>query len=223
LISLLYRVRKKMRLGFDFQSPDKNAFHTYFFSLMGQGTGSLKGRLQVPDRSLLFYTGLLSTQPRSMIGLEYLLKDFFQVPVRGVQFRGRWYNLEDSQTTRIGRFGKNRRLGQDIVLGTRVWDQERMFHLAVGPLTLRQFEDFLPLNPGFKHLTEIVRFYTGDEFDFKINLLLKAPEVPASRLSSRRGPRLGWTSWLRTHFFRHDDDQVTISADYQPIAHETSS
>jgi len=217
LISLLYRVRKKMRLGFDFKSPHQDQFHRYFYSLGGLGTGWLRGRLGVPDRSLLFYTGLLALQPRSMAGLEFILTDFLGVSVKGKQFRGRWYNLEDSQTTRIGGLnGKNSSLGVNMVLGQRVWDQERTFRLVVGPLTFRQFEDLLPIHDGFTPLCEVTRFYTGDEFDFDIQLVLRAIEVPASRISSRQGPRLGWTSWLRTRFFRHDDDQVVLSPNYAP-------
>ena len=217
LISLLYRVRKTMRLGFDFKSPDRDPFHRFFYCLGGLGTGWLRGRMQAPDRSLLYYTGLLAMQPRSMAGLEAILSDFFGVPVQGRAYRGKWYNLEDTQVTRIGGWrGQNRTLGVNAVLGGRVWDQERTFRLVLGPLTFRQFEDFLPINDGFTHLCELTRFYTGDEFDYDIQLVLRAVEVPASRLSARHGPRLGWTSWLRTRFFRRDDDQVVLSPGYQP-------
>lgn len=216
LISLLYRVRKTMRLGFDNKEPGVNAFNGYFLSLMGLGTGGLKNRMKSPDKSLLYYTGLLALKPRSLAGLENIASHFFNVRVKGKSLTGRWYNLEDDQLTSIGIFGKNRSLGQNIVLGRKVWDQERSFRLVVGPLSYRQFEDFLPINPGFLHLCEITRFYTGDEFDFDVQLILKSPEVPASRLSSRQGPRLGWTSWLRTRFFRNDDDQVVLSPNSIP-------
>lgn len=223
LISLLYRVRKKMRLGFDFASPGKDPFTPYFFSLMGLGTRGLDKRFQFPERCLLYYTGLLALKPRSMAGLESLATDFFGVPVRGKMYTGRWYNLEADQLTAIGSFGRNRSLGVNTVLGGKVWDQERAFRLIVGPLTFRQFEDFLPINPGFRNLCEITRFYTGDEFDFDVQLKLNAAEVPASRLSSRMGPRLGWTSWLRTRFFKNDDDQVTLSPDRMPQTAQTDS
>ncbi len=221
LISLLYRVRKKMRLGFDFASPGQDPFTPYFFSLMGLGTPGLKNRFQFPEKSLLFYTGLLALKPRSLAGLESLASDFFGVPVKGSLFKGRWYTLEEDQLTSIGTFGKNRSLGLNTVLGSKVWDQERAFRLTVGPLTFRQFEDFLPINPGFKNLCEVTRFYTGDEFDFDVQLKLNAPEVPASRLSSKMGPRLGWTSWLRTRFFKNDDDQVILSPDRTPATSQT--
>ncbi len=216
LISLLYRVRKKMRLGFDFKEPGSDPFNSFFFSIMGLGTKGLKERMQSPDKCLLFYTGLLALKPRSLAGLENIASHFFNVRVKGKPLIGRWYNLEEDQLTTLGRFGHNRSLGQNTVLGRKVWDQERSFRLVVGPLTKKQFENFLPIGAGFQHLCDMARFYTGDEYDFDIQLKLKAPEVPASRLSSRQGPRLGWTSWLRTRFFRSDDDQVVLSPNRTP-------
>lgn len=42
LISLLYRARKKTRIGFDFKAPDQDQFHNYLYSLMGMSTPGLK-------------------------------------------------------------------------------------------------------------------------------------------------------------------------------------
>jgi type VI secretion system protein ImpH len=212
LVSLMYRVRKLHRLGLDFTPPDQTPVARYLFALMGLGTPGLQGRMQVKDRALLSYTGLVAQHPRSMIGLELLLTDYFQVKVAGEQFHGRWYPLEEDQLTTIGLSGQNQRLGRGAVLGTRVWEQQGTFALRLGPLTLAQFLDFLPIGRGFQSLCALTRFYVGHELEFGFRLTLQAGEVPESRLSVTNGPRLGWTSWLKTREFSEDDTQVRLTS-----------
>ena len=93
LVSLLYRTVKTRRIAFDFDSPEKGKFARCLFSLMGLGTDGLRNRMNIKDRGLLFYAGILAQQPRSMCGLEAILSDYFRVPVKGKQFIGKWYAL----------------------------------------------------------------------------------------------------------------------------------
>jgi hypothetical protein len=81
-----------------------------------------------------------------------------------------------------------------VVLGTQVWDQQARFEIRLGPLSLPDFESFLPTEWRFGALCDLVRFYVRDEFEFNIRLILKADEIPAVTLSSE--PALSWTSWL---------------------------
>ncbi|MBW1766818.1 MAG: type VI secretion system baseplate subunit TssG [Deltaproteobacteria bacterium] len=211
LISLMYRVRKKHRIGFEFKSPEHSHFARYLFSLMGLGTKGLQGRMKVEDRALLFHTSYLAQQPRSMIGLESLLSDYFKVKVKGIQFCGQWHLLEKDQISYIGISGQNQILGLNAVAGTRVWDQQGKFAICIGPLTLRDFLDFLPIGDVFTPLCELTRFYVGTELDFEVRLILKGDEVPESRLAGKDGPRLGWTSWLKTRRFQDEYAQVRLS------------
>jgi type VI secretion system protein ImpH len=208
LAELLYQVRQHHRIGLTDCIPAASPVARYLFALLGLGTEGLRGRLGVSDRALLWYTGLLACQPRSMAGLEILLSDYFQVPVRGASLCGRWYPLAADQTTRLGVTGQNQHLGQGVVLGTQVWEQDAAFALWLGPLTLQQFLDFLPTGRGFQPLCALTRFYVGQEFASMFYLTLPAAEVPASRLSASQGPRLGWTSWLKTR--EADTTEATV-------------
>jgi len=76
--------------------------------------------------------------------------------------------------------------------------------------------EFLPIGLRFAPLIEITRFYAGREMDFEINLIIKALEVPPLRLSAASGPRLGWTSWIKTADFANDDSQVVLN----PVTYE---
>jgi len=73
---------------------------------------------------------------------------------------------------------------------------------------------FVPLGSAYKPLSEFARLFAGLEFEFDLQLVLKAEEVPFTVLEGNndQGPRLGWTSWLKTNEFTKDDDQVVIKA-----------
>jgi type VI secretion system protein ImpH len=212
LLSLMYRIRKMSRLGMEIKSPDEIPFASHLLSLMGLGMKSLQGRMKVQDRAFLYYSGLITQKPHSMIGLERMLSHYFGVIVKSRQFRGRWHALEHDQWTVIGISGQNQVLGESVLLGSRVWDQQTKFQLVIGPVKFKVFEEFLPTGSRFRPLVEMTRFYAGRGLDFEINLIMKALDVPPARLSVSSGPRLGWTSWIKTKEFTEDDAQVILAA-----------
>jgi type VI secretion system protein ImpH len=196
LVSLLYRIRKHHRVGIDVAGPGKDQISDYLYSFIGLGTPNLQGRMHVRDRALLYYAGLLAQQPRSMVGLERLLADYFQVKVNSRQFSGAWCDLEESQLTAIGVKGRNQRLGRDaVILGSRVWDPHARFEIHLGPLSLEEFTCFLPTGWAFGALCDLIQFYVKNEFDFSIRLILKAAEIPSTKLTAEQ-PELSWTTWL---------------------------
>jgi type VI secretion system protein ImpH len=204
LISLLYRIRKMHRIGLEDEPPGQDKISKYLFSLIGLGTDGLMGRMMVRDRSLLHYAGLLSQQPRSIIGLERILSDYFKVEVKGQQFVGGWYDLEESQWTKIGMTsGQNNVLGEGaVVVGTRVWDRQAKIEIHLGPLTYQQFLNFIPTGWGYRSLCDLTRFYLGDTLDVNFRLILKGKEIPPPMLGMLDEPMLGWTSWLTVQHAR---------------------
>jgi type VI secretion system protein ImpH len=201
LISLLYRIRKIHRIGLEDEPPGQDKISKYLFSIIGLGTDGLMGRMMVRDRSLLHYAGLLSQQPRSIVGLERILSDYFKVKVKGHQFVGGWYDLDESQWTKIGeKSGQNNVLGKGaVVVGKRVWDQQAKIEIHLGPLTYQQFPSFIPTGWGYRALCDLTRFYLGDTLDVSFRLILKGEEIPLPVLGMINEPVLGWTSWLTSH------------------------
>jgi type VI secretion system protein ImpH len=59
----------------------------------------------------------------------------------------------------------------------------------------------LPDGSDFAALSSVVRLAAGVEFDFDVQIVLAAAEVPETRLGASQ---LGWTSWLRTQEFREN-------------------
>lgn len=180
LVSLLYRARGAHRPALNRGTPDQGPFAQYLYSLIGQGTEGLRGRMAVPDRVLLNHAGVLAQQPRSLHGLERLLSDHFGVPVRAVPLQGRWLKLDDTQTTRLGL--RNSVLGDGAVLGRRVWDQQAAVTLEIGPLGLEDFRSFLPDGHAARALRDLATFYMGPGTETAVRLRLKPTAVPGTRL-----------------------------------------
>jgi type VI secretion system protein ImpH len=210
LVSLLYRARKKYRPALDSRAPDTGRIAAVVRAFIGLGTPHLADRMDIPDRALLAYAGLLVDSFRSTVGLERIVEDYFGTPVETLPFQGTWQTLDDSDTTRLGVTGRNQRLGESAILGRRIWDAEAGFELRIGPLTFAQFLSFLPNGRAYRALLATVTFYVRAEPGFAFRLVLKKEEVPALRLSAAEGAFLGWTSWLKTRAFAKDDAQVRL-------------
>jgi type VI secretion system protein ImpH len=197
LLSLFYRVRDKARLGFGYRRPDQSPAARYLYAFIGLGTGRLQGRMGVPDRMLLNYAGLLAGRTRSVGALERLLTHALAVPVKVEPLTGRWLTVDAGERTRLGRSGAHNKLGQGAMVGSRVWDVESCFTLRVGAMGWADLASFLPGGGRHAPLVALTRFFIGDSMDFRLHLKVKKAEIPAMRLSSREGARLGWTSILR--------------------------
>jgi type VI secretion system protein ImpH len=211
LIAIFYRARKKYRPALDPGAPDRGRVARVLYALLGLGTPHLAGRLGLPDRSLLAYAGLLADPARSTVGLVRMLEDCFSVAVEVVPFQGRWCALEEEDMTRIGAGGRNHALGGGAVLGRRIWDQAASFELRLGPMPLARFLTFLPGGAAHRAVLAAVRFYVREELGFTLRPILAAAQVPESRIGRAGGPRLGWTSWLKTRQPTRDDSQVRLA------------
>jgi type VI secretion system protein ImpH len=212
MISLFYRVWEKHRFAVAYERGDHDRFTEYLFDLIGLGTPGLRNRLGVPDEGLLYYGGLVAQRPHSSSASAAMLSDYFGVTANIEQFSGQWLSLDEESLTRLGE--RNNELGVNTIAGARVWDNQSKFRLKFGPLTLSQFTAFLPVGSAFGAATRLMRLMAGEEFDFDVQLVLKAKEVPGTVMSTRakRRSMLGWTTWLKTREFVKDDSQVVLSA-----------
>ncbi len=210
LISLFYRVWEKYHFPIAYERTGEDQFTGYLFDLIGMGTNGLRGRLSFKDQGLLFYGGLIAQRPHSATAIGAIVGDYFDVSSNVAQFVGEWLKLGDN-VTRLG--SANSQLGLSTIAGNKVWSDQSKFSVRIGPMNLKKFITFVPVGSAFKPLTEIVRLLVGLEFEFNIQLVLERDEVPFCVLGSdQNGPRLGWTSWLKTLDSVRDDDQVVLSS-----------
>ena len=191
-ISMFYRAWAQAQPTVSLDRPRSDRFAAYTGSLVGLGMPAMLKRDAVADHAKLFYAGLLSRHVRNSDGLAQLLSGFFRIPVRIEQFVGHWLTLPVHDRTRLG--AKAGSLGGGAMLGSSVWDRQHKFRIWIGPLTLAQYESFLPGGSALAKIVAWVRQYVNFELDWDLRLVLLRDAVPQAQLG--KYGRLGWTTWL---------------------------
>lgn len=215
-VSLFYRAWAKYRFPVAYERGQDD-FTGFLFDIIGMGTMGLRGRMDLDDEAMLPYGGLIAQKPHSQNSIENIISDHFQVNARLVQFFGQWIRLGSEDVTRLG--VDNSKLGENAIVGTRIWDQQSKIRIRLGPMNFKRFLAFLPNGTAHRTLRSIVKFMTGIELDFDVQLLLEAVQVPSTILTTRamRRPMLGWSSWLKSVPLGADDDQVILQTAEVPV------
>jgi type VI secretion system protein ImpH len=205
MVSLFYQAWEKYRFTIAYENNEPDRFSHHLMDLIGIGTPGLQKRQAVPDDSLLFYSGLFGLHTRSAVALKQIVADYFDVPVHVEQFIGAWYSLaRDNQCCFESADTISEQLGVGAVVGDEIWNQQSGVRLRLGPLSLRQYVDFLPEGSAYEPLRALTRFFAGDEIDFEVQLVLKRDEVPACELDDESvlvdnvTPQLGWSTWVKS-------------------------
>jgi type VI secretion system protein ImpH len=201
MVSLFYRAWEKHRFYVRYERDQQDRFSQYLMDLIGLGTPGLQRRLAVRDESLLFYSGLLSLQPRSATAMEQILSDYFGVPARVEQFVGAWHRLSGVDQCQVGEpFTASEQVAVGAVVGDAVFDPNSGARVVLGPLTFAQYRQFLPDGNAHATLRALVQHFCNNEVDFEVQLVLHREHIPPCVLdtSAEALPQLGWTTWAKT-------------------------
>ena len=196
LILLFYRAWAQAQSVVSLDRPGDDSFSRYVASLIGIGFPTQRTRDDVPDHAKFANAGHLVRLSRNAEGLASILRGFFGVPIRIVEFCRHWLRLAPGQRTRLGGRGSGSTLGVDAIAGNAVWDGQSRFRIEVGALSLRGYEQLLPGGARFAQLVAWVRNYIGIEFAWDVRLVLDYRAVPKAMLGTYG--RLGWTAWIGT-------------------------
>lgn len=205
ILSYYYRALTKYRVPVAYEqylaskSDKESLVTTALLAVAGMATPGLQRRLEFADELTIEYCQFFGHRPQNAISLCRMLQAYLKLPVEVIQFQGQWLQLasEDKSLmpTRQMPSGQNCRLGQDFIVGDRVWDIQGQFRIRLGPLSLNEFQDLLPHSKKMKQLAQLVRLYVGNQLDFEIQLELLAEDVPELALGSSFS-RLGLNTWL---------------------------
>lgn len=191
-LALFYRAWAQAQPHVNRDRPKDDRFTVYIGSFVGMAPAALRDRDTIPDLAKFFHVGSLIRQVRNPEGLKHILEHFFRVPAKIEEFVGHRMFLHASDRSFLG--GEGAPLGSGAVLGSSVWDRQHKFRIHLGPLTLAQYESFLPGGATLGKLVDWVRMYFGFELDWDVRLQLNQEEVPKLTLGKRQ--RLGFTTWL---------------------------
>lgn len=222
-VSLFYRAWEKYHFFVGYERTHwtdepvaEDAFTKSLHCLVGLGERKLRHRLELDDQNILHYSGFFSNSRPTAVALEAMLHDYFDLPIEVQEFQGRWLRVGSVDRTRIAGIGSradaHNQLGRSALLGRRVWDIQSKFRVRIGPLDYTRFRSFRPGTKSLKTLCQLVRLYTGAEWDFDIRLVLQAQDVPRARLASRTDPSyLGHNTWLHGKPMKSDvEDAVYV-------------
>jgi type VI secretion system protein ImpH len=214
VISFFYRAWEKYRFPVAYERGERDSFSHHLLDLLGLGTEGLQDRQSLRDDALAYYCGLLAAQSRSAAALEQVLSDYFEVTVVIDQFAGAWCRLDPDSQCDLDETPSSpcRQLGVGAVVGDEIWDQQSRVRIKIGPLSLEAYRDFLPDGSAFEPLRDLVRFFSNDEFEFEVQLILKRDEVPACELGAEgdAAPRLGWITWMKSKPFDADREETIL-------------
>jgi type VI secretion system protein ImpH len=214
MISLFYRAWRKYRFDVASERNERDRFSRQLLSLLGLGTDGLRERQTISDDSLIYYAGLLGQRPRSAQALQQILADYFDIPVAIEQFSGGWYRLDSETQCRLSEENTDSgELGFAAVVGDEMWSQQSRVRIVLGPLALERYTDFLPDGKSYEPLRSWVRFFSNDEWDFEVKLILEREQVPACTLGAQgiSGPQLGWVSWVKSAPFGRDPGDTVLA------------
>ena len=216
-VTLFHEAWRKHRLPLQFEADRRERYLPLVMSLAGLGEPALRQRLHgdeggVADDALAFYSGLLQRRAVSAPHLQRVLADYFGVPVRVTQFVGRWFELEDDCQVTLGD-ASTYRLGQDTLLGPRVWQRDLRARISIGPMNRTLHQRFLPGGPAALALRELLTLVSGVSLEYEVRLSVRAADVvaatlPGSSQANGAGPRLGWDSYLVTQPVTEDREEA---------------
>jgi type VI secretion system protein ImpH len=202
LISLFYRAWEKYRfnVGYEKGKAERDQFSLQLLALLGLATPGLQSRQRIPDGSMLYYAGLLMLHSRPAAALKQIIADYFDVNVEIQQFVGSWCTLDRHTQTRLDEADDSSELGFGAIAGDEMWHDQATVRIKIGPLPLDQYIQFLPGGPAHEELRAWTRFFSGDELEFELQLVLKGDQVPECELGAagEAAPRLGWVTWVKS-------------------------
>lgn len=199
LISLFYRVSTRCNALGEHASDQSDPWSKRLLSLAGFDTFDAPYRGRLPAWRLLRLSPLLARNARTAESLRVAVKDTFGIDlgdgdVEVIQFVGGRIPVEPEQRMKLGL--ANGVLGNNAVLGARIFDRASKFRLKVGPLDYEAYRRFLPGGDHLATLKELVSLFCRDPLDYDVELTLATGSKSTFRLGGAKATKLGTDSWL---------------------------
>lgn len=202
--TLLYKAWRSGQPTASFDRGPGGPLEQQVAAFSGLAGPAFRRRDALPDVAKRHFAGHLGPGPRHPQGLVAIVSAFFRAPVSVQEFVGSWLAVEEGDRWRLG----SGALGQTM-LGARAWSRQAKLRLRIGPLSMAQYVALLPGGTAGRRLVAILRGYLGDEFDWDVNLVLRADDVPAAMLGA--DTRLGQTAWVGGRPQGGDADDLFLS------------
>ncbi len=189
---LYYQSWKKYRFYLHLNSKENNKIIQRINSFSGRGFFGKNKNEELSDYTLLKFSGLFSQRVRNKSGLKVLLDYLFpQFQNKINEFVPNWLELTDVPA--LG--SKDNTLGETSFIGNHTLDYTSKIGINLGPMSYKEYLDFLPGQKNSKKLIELLDIYLNDglEYDFSFNII---SDTIADISWEDERLRLGSTIWL---------------------------
>jgi type VI secretion system protein ImpH len=200
-ISLFYRAWADAECSVSHDRPEHDTFKQRISTFSGE-TNVQQEAFNQNQNIHQYLSGLFSQKNRSSKVLSQLLSESLHLDVSIAEFQGCWYDIEPSEKTRLG--STNATLGMDSIIGERTFQRSFNFSINIGPIDYAQYMALLNNKQRIKSIIAITQKAVGQEYEFSINVLLKAYQTQPCQLGSAQ---LGINSWCQdksSHLAQHD-------------------
>lgn len=192
-LALLYRAWASAQAAAGLDRADDEKFSFYIASLTGQDLDEIAGRA-LPPHAQLAASANLVREARDPDGLRMTLEQYFGVPVRIAEYQFHWVNVTREEQTHLGEPSAASVMGEGAMLGELAPDRQYHFRVVIGPVHLDEYLRFTPRGAALPELVDWVRSFVGREFQWELELRIKAESAPPAVLGGEQ--QLGWSGWL---------------------------
>lgn len=214
MLELFYRAWANVRPTVHFDRPDHDKFSTYVAALAGFASPALRNADELPDRAKLYFAGTLAAGAKTRAGLESLLSEYLNLPVRIQECIGEWLTIVADERMSLGN-RETASLGRSV-LGGSVWSAQHKLRIVIGPVDVGDLLQYLPGSPSLGRLRAAVMNYLGLEYAWDLQFVVQRSRLPGAQLG--QFGHLGWSSWVAPKHDGRDIDDVIIDVCEQPIA-----
>ena len=156
---LRYQLKASKSIGLNTLPPARTPHAHALAALMGLGLPKLAAQVPLHPRAWLGLAGLLANSRKSASTVVHVLQLFLGAKLKThqphgeklegakvtmVPLIGAWKNIEAEDRISLGR--RSHRLGQQSVIGRRVWDQQARIRLIIAPVDYKRLCQLLPPN-----------------------------------------------------------------------------
>jgi type VI secretion system protein ImpH len=196
LLSLLYRARARPDVPNGWRTDGLDAWTPRLLALLGVDVAEPQARAGLPAWRLLRLAPLLAERAVTADALEAALSDALEADLDGGRvavepFAGAWVEVERDQQCALGE--RASRLGEDLVLGRRVFDAGGRYRVVLGPLSARAYARFARGGDALRRTAELLDALVTEPIEREIVLSLSEDAAPALLLGTSH---LGRDTWL---------------------------
>ena len=197
--SLMYRAWRKHRLHLERHPGASSSSQSRYSKLIA----ALSGSTDMPQR--IAWLDLQGSLPaaapdlylrrvRNAKGLRQLLQRQFRMRFEIEEFVGAWEELPDDSRSSLG--GRNLpRLGQNTLLGRRVWQVQSTFSVVVRHPTKEQYAQLRPGSDSLRRIQMAVRMYCTADLAFRLRIVVSGKTLQSGSLGGGEGgAMLGWNT-----------------------------